>query len=62
MIAAGAVVEERAMQAITTVGLDVAKAEFQLHCIDAAGKVIIRRQLKRRVEHAWQQHKQLVGG
>ena len=36
------------MQAITTVGLDIAKSVFQVHGIDAAGKVIIRRQLKRR--------------
>ena len=50
------------MQAITTVGLDAAKTVFQVHCIDAAGKVIIRRQLKRRAVHAWQQHKQLGGG
>jgi transposase len=36
------------MQAITTIGLDIAKSVFQVHGIDAAGKVIIRRQLKRR--------------
>jgi transposase len=36
------------MEAITTVGLDIAKSVFQVHGIDAAGKVIIRRQLKRR--------------
>jgi transposase len=36
------------MQAITTVGLDIAKAVFQVHGIDATGNVIIRRQLKRR--------------
>ena len=36
------------MQAITTVGLDIAKSLFQVHGVDAAGKVIIRRQLKRR--------------
>jgi transposase len=36
------------MQAITTVGLDIAKSVFQVHGVDAAGKVIIRRQLKRR--------------
>src|SRR5262247_2011484 len=39
---------EPSMQAITTVGLDIAKAVFQVHGVDAAGEVIIRRQLKRR--------------
>ena len=36
------------MQVITTVGLDIAKSVFQVHGVDAAGKVLIRRQLKRR--------------
>ena len=36
------------MQAATTIGLDIAKSVFQVHGIDAEGKVIIRRQLKRR--------------
>ena len=36
------------MQAVTTIGLDIAKAVFQVHGIDAEGKVIIRRQLKSR--------------
>jgi transposase len=36
------------MQTITTVGLDIAKSVFQLHGVDAAGQVVIRRQLKRR--------------
>lgn len=36
------------MQAITTVGLDIAKSVFQVHGVDAVGQVIIRRQLKRR--------------
>ena len=36
------------MQAITTIGLDIAKSVFQVHGIDAQGQVIIRRQLKRR--------------
>jgi transposase len=40
--------EEPIMQAITTIGLDIAKSVFQVHGIDADGKVIIRRQLKRR--------------
>ena len=36
------------MQGVTTVGLDIAKSVFQVHGIDAAGQVVIRRQLKRR--------------
>src|SRR5450631_2494507 len=40
--------EEPIMQAITTIGLDIAKSVFQVHGIDAEDKVIIRRQLKRR--------------
>jgi transposase len=36
------------MQAIRTIGLDIAKSVFQVHGIDAEGKVVIRRQLKRR--------------
>ena len=36
------------MQTVTTIGLDIAKSVFQVHGIDAAGNVIIRRRLKRR--------------
>jgi transposase len=36
------------MQAITTIGLDIAKSVFQVHGVDAEGKVLFRRQLKRR--------------
>lgn len=36
------------MQTVTTIGLDVAKSVFQVHGADAAGQVVIRRQLKRR--------------
>ena len=36
------------MQAVTTIGLDIAKSVFQVHGVDAAGNVLIRRQLKRR--------------
>ena len=35
------------MQTVTTIGLDIAKSVFQVHGIDAEGKVIIRRKLKR---------------
>ena len=36
------------MQAVTTIGLDIAKSVFQVHGVDAHGKVVVRRQLKRR--------------
>ena len=36
------------MQTIATIGLDIAKSVFQLHGVDAAGQVVVRRQLKRR--------------
>ena len=36
------------MQAITTIGLDIAKSVFQVHGVDANGQVVLRRQLKRR--------------
>ena len=36
------------MQTITTIGLDIAKSVFQVHGVDDAGQVVIRRQLKRR--------------
>jgi len=36
------------MQAITTVGLDIAKSVFQVHGVDGKGDTIVRRQLKRR--------------
>src|SRR5262245_14675615 len=36
------------MQTVITIGLDIAKSVFLVHGIDAEGKVIIRRQLKRR--------------
>jgi transposase len=35
------------MQEITTVGLDLAKSVFQVHAVDAAGTVVIRRQIRR---------------
>jgi hypothetical protein len=36
------------MQTVTTIGFDIAKSVFQVHGVDAAGQVLIRRQLKRR--------------
>jgi transposase len=35
------------MQAVTIIGLDIAKSVFQAHGVDAEGKVILRRQLRR---------------
>jgi transposase len=35
------------MQSVTTIGLDIAKSVFQVHGIDAEGKVVVCRQLKR---------------
>src|SRR3978361_1743907 len=32
---------------ITTIGLDLAKHVFQVHCIDALGQVMVRRQIRR---------------
>ena len=34
------------MQTVTTIGLDIAKSVFQVHGVDAEGKVLIRRQLE----------------
>ena len=34
------------MQTITTIGFDIAKSVFQVHGVDAAGEVVIRRQLR----------------
>jgi transposase len=36
------------MQTIKTIGFDIAKSVFQVHGVDSAGEVVIRRQLKRR--------------
>ncbi len=36
------------MQAVTTIGIDIAKSVFQVHGVDANGLVVVRRQLKRR--------------
>ena len=36
------------MRTVSTIGLDIAKSVFQVHGIDAAGQVVVRRQLKRR--------------
>ncbi len=39
------------MNEVTTIGLDLAKNVFQVHGVDASGRVLIRRQLGRR--RAW---------
>ena len=36
------------MQTVTTIGLDIAKSVFQVHGVDSAGQLVVRRQLKRR--------------
>src|SRR5690242_15684893 len=36
------------MQAVKTIGLDIAKSVFQVHGVDSDGQVVIRRKLKRR--------------
>src|SRR5690348_9288998 len=36
------------MQSVSTIGLDIAKSVFQVHGVDGAGQVLIRRKLKRR--------------
>jgi transposase len=36
------------MEAVKVIGLDIAKSVFQIHGINAEGKIVIRRQLKRR--------------
>ena len=44
----GTAEEEPPMEEISTVGLDIAKSVFQVHGVDRAGEVVVRRQLKRR--------------
>jgi transposase len=36
------------LSSVTVVGLDLAKLVFQVHCLDAAGKAVVNRALKRR--------------
>ena len=35
------------MGEIITIGLDLAKSVFQVHAVDEAGRVVVRRQIKR---------------
>jgi transposase len=34
------------MQTVSTIGLDIAKSVFQVHGVDAAGVMVIRRQIE----------------
>ncbi len=36
------------MSEVTTIGVDLAKNVFQIHGVDASGKAVIRKQLRRR--------------
>ncbi len=36
------------MKEVSTIGLDLAKSVFQVHGADDLGKVVVRRQLRRR--------------
>jgi transposase len=40
------------MQAITTIGLDIAKSVFQIHGVDAAGNVIVAGGLREALRQA----------
>jgi hypothetical protein len=51
------------LQAVTTIGLDIAKSVFQVHGIDAEGKVVVRRQLKcRQFLSFFDKHAAIPGG
>ena len=39
--------EELDMQAVTTIGFDIAKSFFQVHGIGSEGREVIRQQLRR---------------
>jgi transposase len=58
---------------VTTIGLDLAKNVFQVHGVDAAGKVVYQRQLRRgqviaffkklrSVSSAWRRARQVTIG
>ena len=36
------------LSSVTTVGLDLAKHVFQVHCVDASGRVIVAKALRRK--------------
>jgi transposase len=35
------------LSSVTTVGLDLAKHVFQVHCVDASGRVIVAKAIRR---------------
>jgi hypothetical protein len=39
--------EEASAMQVTTVGIDLAKNVFQVHGVDAAGKIVLRKALRR---------------
>jgi len=39
--------KEPSVMQITTIGLDIAKQVFQVHAVDLAGRVMVRRRLRR---------------
>ena len=41
-------IREPSIMQISTIGLDIAKNVFQVHGIDAAEKVVVRKRLRRR--------------
>jgi hypothetical protein len=47
-VSAPVIRRSQAIQAIATIGVDIAKSVFQVHCVDAEGNVALCRQLKRR--------------
>src|SRR5438132_1734699 len=44
---------EPSMQEVTTIGVDLAKTVFQVHGVDHAGAVVVRRALRRSQVLAW---------
>jgi transposase len=36
------------LSSVTTVGLDLAKHAFQVHCVDASGRVVVAKAIRRR--------------
>ena len=50
------------MQSISTIGLDIAKSVFQVHGVDPAGQVVLRRQLRRRYVFIFPETAAVPGG
>ena len=36
------------LSSVTTVGLDLAKHVFQVHCVDASGRVVVAKAIRRK--------------